>query len=60
MKNKMFILIVFSFQLLSAQNLLKIEYETYDKIYIDNASKKMKIDLENNNSTIKYYELLFN
>lgn len=60
MKNKIFILIVFNFQLLYAQNLLKIEYETYDKIYIDDASKKMKIDLENNNSTIKFYELLFN
>ena len=51
-------MITFS-QVLFAQSLWKVEYETYDKIFFDEKDPVYKAELDKNNSTPKYYQLLF-
>ncbi|MFV0139199.1 GLPGLI family protein [Empedobacter falsenii] len=60
MKNKylLFFLTLFS-PCLFAQNLWKVEYETYDKIFFEENDPVFKAELDKNNSTPKYYQLLF-
>ncbi|MEG0697791.1 MAG: GLPGLI family protein, partial [Algoriella sp.] len=36
-----------------------VEYETYDKIFFDEKDPVYKAELDKNNSTPKYYQLLF-
>lgn len=42
-----------------AQSLWKVEYEVYDKIFFDEKDPVFKAELDRNNSTPKYYQLLF-
>ena len=60
MKNKVLLILftVFS-QGLLAQSLWKVEYEVYDKIFFDEKDPVFKAELDRNNSTPKYYQLLF-
>ena len=46
-------------KVLFAQSLWKVEYETYDKIFFDEKDPVYKAELDKNNSTPKYYQLLF-
>lgn len=57
-KALLFFLTIFS-PFLFAQNLWKVEYETYDKIFFDEKDPVFKAELDRNNSTPKYYQLLF-
>ena len=60
MKIKVLFLIMITFsQVLFAQSLWKVEYETYDKIFFDEKDPVYKAELDKNNSTPKYYQLLF-
>ncbi len=60
MKIKALVLIMITFsQVLFAQSLWKVEYETYDKIFFDEKDPVYKAELDKNNSTPKYYQLLF-
>lgn len=60
MINKVLLLFLTIFsQSLFAQNLWKIEYETYDKIFFDEKDPIFKTELDKHNSTPKYYQLLF-
>ena len=58
LKALLFFLTIFS-PFLFAQNLWKVEYETYDKIFFDEKDPVFKAELDKNNSTPKYYQLLF-
>ncbi|GEM52217.1 GLPGLI family protein [Empedobacter brevis NBRC 14943 = ATCC 43319] len=58
MKGLIFVLMTFT-QAVFAQNLWKVEYETYDKIFLDEKDANFKAELDKNNSTPKYYALLF-
>lgn len=57
-KTLLILFIVFS-QSLVAQNLWKVEYETYDKLFFDEKDPVFKAELDKNNSKPKYYQLLF-
>ena len=59
LKALLFFLMIFS-PFLFAQNLWKVEYETYDKMFFDEKDPVFKTELDKNNSTPKYYLLLFN
>jgi len=59
LKALLFFLMIFS-PFLFAQNLWKVEYETYDKMFFDEKDPVFKAELDKNNSTPKYYQLLFN
>jgi len=58
LKALLFFLMIFS-PFLFAQNLWKVEYETYDKMFFDEKDPVFKAELDKNNSTPKYYQLLF-
>lgn len=51
---------LFNISFLFAQDLWKIEYEVYDKIFFDEKDLVFKAELDKHNSTPKYYSLLFN
>ena len=53
LKALLFFLTIFS-PFLFAQNLWKVEYETYDKIFFDEKDPVFKAELDKNNSTPKY------
>jgi len=60
LRNSLLIIFILNFSSLFGQDLWKIEYEVYDKIFIDEADKELQQELNQNNSTPKYYALVFN
>lgn len=59
LKNSLLIIFILNFSSLFAQDLWKIEYEVYDKIFFDDADKQIQDDLKQNNARPKFYAFLF-